>query len=243
MKLTTEINAYLERAFPVYYSKKIAILNRVNFYDLFPNPNFYYQSIQKILLVEDLVRNLLDVYLQSQEETLFGDFLEGLAIFVCQQIFGGVKSRVLEGIDLEFSKNEFYYIIEIKSGPNWGNSSQIKKMQDNFKNAEITLLKQNPNLKILAINGCCYGIENKPNKKDYQKICGQAFWELISDNNQLYIEIIEPLGYKAKEKNEEFLKSYAKVINKFTLKFAQEFCEDGEINWQKIVEFNSKRKI
>jgi len=227
MKLTTDINAYLENAFPIYYSKKIAILNRVNFCDLFPNPNFYYQSIQKILLVEDLVRNLLDAYLQSQEETLFG----------------GVKSRVLEGIDLEFSKNEFYYIIEIKSGPNWGNSSQIKKMQDNFKNAEITLLKQNPNLKILAINGCCYGIENKPDKGSYQKICGQAFWELISDNNQLYIEIIEPLGYKAKEKNEEFLKSYAKVINKFTLKFAQDFCEDGEINWQKIVKFNSQRKV
>jgi len=95
----------------------------------------------------------------------------------------------------------------------------------------------------MAVNGCCYGVENKPDKNGYQKVCGQAFWELISDNNQLYIEIIEPLGYKAKEKNEEFLKSYAKVINKFTLKFAQEFCEDGEINWQKIVEFNSKRKI
>ena len=227
MKLTTDINAYLERAFPVYYSKKVAILNRVNFCDLFPNPNFYYQSIQKILLVEDLVRNLLDAYLQSQEETLFG----------------GVKSRVLEGIDLEFSKNEFYYIIEIKSGPNWGNSSQIKKMKDNFKNAEIILLKQNPNLNIMAVNGCCYGIENKPNKKDYQKICGQAFWELISDNDQLYIEIIEPLGYKAKEKNETFLEAYSTVINKFTLKFAQEFCENGKINWQKIVEFNSKRKI
>ncbi len=243
MKLTTDINTYLESAFPIYYSKKVAILNGVNFYDLFANPNFYYQSIQKILLVEDLVKNLLDAYLQSQEETLFGDFLEGLAIFVCQQVFGGVKSRVLEGIDLEFSKNEFYYIIEIKSGPNWGNSSQIKKMQDNFKNAEITLLKQNPNLKIMAVNGCCYGIENKSDKGSYQKVCGQAFWELISDNDQLYVEIIEPLGHQAKEKNEEFLKAYSKVINKFTLKFAQEFCENGEINWQKIVEFNSKRKI
>jgi len=39
----------------------------------------------------------------------------------------------------------------------------------------------------------------------------------------------------------EFLKAYSKVINKFTLKFAQEFCEEGEINWQKIVEFNSKK--
>ncbi len=237
------VTNYVEEHIGTFHAKRLEKLEKLDFNQVLKRKNPYLFKAKNILTAQDLVKNLLDAYLQSQEETLFGDFLDGLAIFVCQQVFGGVKSRILEGIDLEFSKNEFYYIIEIKSGPNWGNSSQIKKMQDNFKNAEITLLKQNPNLKILAINGCCYGIENKPNKKDYQKICGQAFWELISDNNQLYIEIIEPLGYKAKEKNEEFLKAYSKVINKFTLKFAQEFCEEGEINWQKIVEFNSKKSI
>lgn len=146
--------------------------------------------------------------------------------------FGGINSRVLDGN---------YYIIEIKSGPNWGNSSQIKKMKDNFKSAEKTLLKQNPNLNVLAINGCCYGIENQPNKDGYQKICGQEFWQLISNSNTLYTDIIEPLGHQAQEKNKEFLKAYAKVVNQFTLKFAQEFCEDGVINWQKIVEFNSQK--
>ncbi|MEY3220565.1 MAG: hypothetical protein RIT27_1922 [Pseudomonadota bacterium] len=237
------VTNYVEEHIGTFHAKRLEKLEKLDFNQVLKRKNPYLFKAKNILTAQDLVKNLLDAYLQSQEETLFGDFLEGLAIFVCQQVFGGVKSRVLEGIDLEFSKNEFYYIIEIKSGPNWGNSSQIKRMKDNFKNAEMTLLKQNPNLKILAINGCCYGIENKPDKGSYQKICGQAFWELISDNDQLYVEIIEPLGYKAKEKNEEFLKSYAKVINKFTLKFAQEFCEDGEINWQEIIKFNSKRKI
>lgn len=183
---------------------------------------------------------LLDAYLQSQEETLFGDFLEGVAIFVCQKVFGGVKSSLLEGIDLEFTKNGNYYIVEIKSGPNWGNSSQIKKMKDNFKKAEEILLAKDKDLKILAVNGCCYGIENQPDKDGYQKICGQEFWQLISDSDTLYTDIVESLGHQAKEKNEEFLKAYAKVINQFTLKFASNFCDDGEINWQKIVAFNSK---
>lgn len=237
------VTNYVEEHIGTFHAKRLEKLEKLDFNQVLKRKNPYLFKAKNILTAQDLVKNLLDAYLQSQEETLFGDFLEGLAIFVCQQVFGGVKSRVLEGIDLEFSKNEFYYIIEIKSGPNWGNSSQIKKMKDNFKNAEIILLKQNPNLNIMAVNGCCYGIENKSDKGSYQKICGQAFWELISDNNQLYIEIIEPLGYKAKEKNEEFLKAYSKVINKFTLKFAQEFCEEGEINWQKIVEFNSKKSI
>lgn len=237
-----DVTEYVEENIGTFHSKRLEKLEKLNFKEVLKRKNPYLFKAKNILTAQDLVKNLLDAYLQSQEETLFGDFLEDVAIFVCQKMFGGVKSRVLEGIDLEFLKNGNYYIIEIKSGPNWGNSSQIKKMKDNFKNAEAILLKQNSKLNVLAVNGCCYGIENQPNKEGYQKICGQEFWELISDSETLYTDIIEPLGHQAKEKNEEFLKAYAKVINQFTLKFAQEFCEEGEINWQKIVEFNSKKK-
>ena len=52
------------------------------------------------------MKNLLDAFLQSQEETLFGDFIEGVAIFVCEKVFKGHKSKQLEGIDLEFIKND-----------------------------------------------------------------------------------------------------------------------------------------
>jgi len=238
-----DITLYVEQNIGAFHTKRLEKLEKLNFKEVLKRKNPYLFKAKNILIAQDLVKNLLDAYLQSQEETLFGDFLEGVAIFVCQKVFGGVKSRVLEGIDLEFLKNANYYIIEIKSGPNWGNSSQIKKMKDNFKDAEKVLLKQNPKLKVFAVNGCCYGIENKPNKDGYQKICGQEFWELISDSATVYTDIIEPLGHEAKEKNEEFLKAYSKVINQFTLKFAQEFCDDGEINWLKIVEFNSKKKV
>lgn len=237
-----EVSQYVEQNIGTFHTKRLEKLEKLNFKELLKRKNPYLFKAKNILTAQDLVKNLLDAYLQSQEETLFGDFLEGLAIFVCKKVFGGVKSRVLEGIDLEFSKNGFYYIIEIKSGPNWGNSSQIKKMRENFKNAAKELLKQNKNLKIIAVNACCYGVENKPNKGDYQKICGQEFWQLISDCPTLYTDIIEPLGHQAKEKNDEFFKAYAKVVNQFTLKFSQEFCDNGVINWQKIVEFNSKKK-
>ncbi|WP_373480923.1 PmeII family type II restriction endonuclease [Geminocystis sp.] len=114
-------------------------------------------------------------------------------------------------------------------------------MKDNFKSAKNILESENKEIKVIAINGCCYGIENNPDKGEYLKYCGEEFWEFISNNENLYIDIIEPLGYKAKEKNEAFLIAYAKVINKFTLNFMQEFCDDGLINWQKIVAFNSQK--
>ncbi len=77
-------------------------------------------------------------------------------------------------------------------------------------------------------------------KETIIKYCGQKFWEFISGNINLYTEIIEPLGYKAKEKNDDFIKSYSQMINIFTLQFATEFCNtDGSIDWTKLVKFNS----
>lgn len=91
----------------------------------------------------------------------------------------------------------------------------------------------------MAVNGCCYGRDNQLDKGDYLKFCGQRFWEFVSGNQNLYTEIIEPLGHMAKDKNEEFYESYAQMINKFTLQFGNEFCDDGIINWKRVVEFNS----
>jgi len=91
-----------------------------------------------------------------------------------------------------------------KSGPNWGNSSQIAKMVADFKTAKKTLRTSNSQLSIVAVNGCCYGRDNKPDKGDYFKYCGQRFWEFISGDSDLFTEIIEPLGYKAKERNDDF---------------------------------------
>jgi len=162
-----------------------------------------------------------------------------LAIFINEKVYGGRKSGIT-GIDLEFDNNSARNIIAIKSGPNWGNSSQIKKMISDFTTAKKALRTSNSQLNIVCINGCCYGKDNKPDKGDYFKFCGQRFWEFISGNSDLYTDIIEPLGYKAKEKNEEFVESYSQMINKFTKEFANTFCNDnGKIDWNSLVKFNS----
>jgi poly(3-hydroxybutyrate) depolymerase len=115
-------------------------------------------------------------------------------------------------------------------------------MVDNFKKAKKILNTNTSQTKIVAVNGCCYGRDNKPDKGDYLKYCGQEFWEFISGEADLYTEIIEPLGHQAKEKNEEFQRQHAVLINKFTSEFSADFCPDGVIDWKKIVELNSKKK-
>jgi hypothetical protein len=193
------------------------------------------------ITAQDLVKTILDAHLSSQEEGIFGGFLEELAVFICNRVYEGRKSSS-EGIDLEFSKNEIHYIISIKSGPNWGNSRQIARMKDDFKRAKRILGTNVSSQKVIAVNGCCYGKDKRPDKGEYLKLCGQRFWEFISGNENLYTDIIEPLGHKAKEKNERFSEEYAKVINRFTREFATEYCDpDGSILWEKLVKFNSEK--
>ncbi len=145
----------------------------------------------------------MDSHISSNEETVFWNWLEGLAIFINDIVCGGRKSG-MTGIDLEFETGNKKYIVAIKSGPNWGNSSQISKMKADFVTAKKKLRTSNSQLNIVAVNGCCYGKENTSDKGDYFKYCGQQFWEFIAGDNNLFKEIIQPLGYKAKEKMMNF---------------------------------------
>ncbi len=232
------VKRYVANNIGQFHSSRLLSLKKLKLNNILKRKNPYLFKAKNILTAHDLVKTLLDAYLSSQEETIFGDFLEGLAIYINKEVCGGKKSSA-EGIDLEFDRDGVRYIVSIKSGPNWGNSQQIKKMKDNFTKAKRRLRTSKSRLNIVAVNGCCYGRDRKPDKGDYFKYCGQKFWELMSGNPDLYVKIIKPLGYKAKEKNEEFLEEYARNINLFTAEFSKDFCRDGEIKWEALVKFNS----
>ena len=156
--------------------------------------------------------------------------------------FDRIKSGI-PGIDLEFDKDNVRYIVSIKSGPNWGNSGQIRKMKEDFVSAKRTLRTSRSRLTVEAVNGCCYGQDNNPDKGDYFKYCGQRFWEFISGNENLYQELIIPLGQGAKRRNDKFKTLLGGKVTAFIVEFAGEFCnQNGTINWDKLVKFNSGKQ-
>lgn len=229
-----------QRIAPDFHSKRLASLEKLKLDDVLKRKNPYLFKAKAITSAPDLVKQLLLAHLSSQEETLFGAFLESLAIHICEHTYGGKKSTT-EGIDLEFSRDNTRYIVSIKSGPNWGNSSQIKKMVQNFNQARRIA---GPRAHVIAVNGCCYGKNSSPSQKEnYFKLCGQDFWHLISGEPQLYKEIIEPLGYEARQRNDEFEEAFGRLHTRFTTHFTQDFCHpDGAIDWEKIVSMNSGAK-
>ena len=236
-----DVREYVSQNIGGFHAARLTSLSKLELKKILARKNPYLFKAKNVLTSEALVKQLLDAHLSSQEETMFGEFLEGLAIFINGKVYGGAKSAA-EGVDLEFVRAGVKYIVAIKSGPNWGNSSQIRRMIDNFKKAKKILNTNASQTNIVAVNGCCYGKDNRPDKGDYLKYCGQAFWEFVSGDSDLYTEIVEPLGHQAREKNEEFQKQYAILVNKFTTEFSAEFCPDGAIDWKKIVELNSKKK-
>jgi len=223
-----------------FVQERSNLLTKMKLSDLFENKNIYLFSINNdFTSVATIVKKLIDEQLSSDEEKMFRDWLEGLAIFFNEKVYGGKKSGI-KGIDLEFENLNIRNIVSIKYDPNWGNSSQIEEMENNFKAAIKTLRTSNLNLQIKCINGCCYGKDNNPDKGTYFKYCGQRFWEFIGGNEDIYIDIIEPLRHKAKERNEKYMEQYAQMINKFTKEFINLFCgNDGSIDWEKLVKYNS----
>ena len=239
----SDVTQYVENNIATFHNKRIQSLDSLRLSQILKRKNPYLFKAKYILTSESIIKGLVDAHISSNEETIFGDWLEGLAIFINGKVYGGKKSGI-KGVDLEFDNDNRRYIVNIKSGPNWGNSSQIAKMIDDFKSATKTLRTSNSRLNVVAVNGCCYGIDNSPEKGDYLKYCGQRFWEFISGSTNLYTDIIEPLGHNAKERNDDFNKSYALMINKFTREFSKDFCKDsGEIDWNKFVQFNSQKRL
>ncbi|MBQ2787932.1 MAG: cytosolic protein [Bacteroidaceae bacterium] len=241
--LTDKVIQYVKENIHLFHESRIKKMETLKLRDFIKRKNPYLFKAKNITTAAEFVKNYADAYISSAEETMFGDWLEGLAVFVCSTVYNGRKSTT-KGIDLEFDKDNIRYIISIKSGPYWGNSTQIAKMREDFKTAKKTLRTSKSGLNILAVNGCCYGIENNPDKGDYYKYCGQDFWYFISGEETLYQDIIEPLATDAKEKNETFSTEYGKMLNKITKEFIDEYCfEDGSIDWNKIVRINSASKI
>lgn len=235
----SDVTEYVENNIGVFHEKRISSLDGLSLDKVLKRKNPYLFKAKHILTAAELVKGLVDAHISSNEETLFGDWLEGLAIFINSRVYGGWKSGI-SGIDLEFDSEGVRYIVSIKSGPSWGNSSQIAKMKSDFRTARKALRTSNSKMNIVCVNGCCYGRDRHPDKGDYFKYCGQRFWEFISGASNLYTDIIEPLGYKAKNRNDEFIEAYAKRINQFTLAFGAQFCDDtGAIDWEKLVKFNS----
>ena len=231
-----EVCEYVNTHVDTFHENRIASLAKTTVKDL-TNKNPYLLRAKNVTKASELVEGALAARLSSSEEEHFGQFLEDLAIFVAEKTTSGHKSGV-PGVDLEFDNDGWHYFTSIKSGSNWGNSSQQHKQEEDLKNTvQKFQQRKGQRTQVDAILGICYGKTRTSRLRGYLKLVGQNFWTFISGNRDLYKEIIEPIDYRAKEHNEVYEKALSNLLNQLTFQFIQVFCEpDGAIDWPHLVE-------
>jgi hypothetical protein len=89
---TADIVEYVEKNISTFHEKRIEKLEKLKFNNVLKRKNIYMFKAKNINTSQDLVKSLLDAYLSSQEETVFGDFLENLARYICSKVYNGTKS-------------------------------------------------------------------------------------------------------------------------------------------------------
>lgn len=222
-----------------FHDPRLAKIEALKLHEVLTRKNPYLFKAKNLINAEDLVKSLVDAHLSSQEETVFGGFLEQVAIFCSSRAVGGRKSGI-DGVDLEFERDGVLHLVNIKSGPNWHNKSSLQKLREDFIRARKTLLSNAKPRPVRFLNGCCYGRVHT-DYGDFEKVCGETFWTLISGEPGLFVELVEPLGFEAKRHNDAFAQKYAQVRTGFTKHFIDQFCDptDFSIDWDKIVRMNS----
>lgn len=243
------IQQFVHENINAFHANRLEGIKNLKLNKVLARKNPYLFRAKNLTTAADLVAALLEARLSSSEEGSFGGFLESLAIYVAENTGGGMKSAV-KGLDIELVRDDVRYLITVKSGRNWGNADQRKKMRDNFT-AALVVLRQNRNVgQLQPVEGICYGrfgSKRNPNGRvdrgNYIQLTGQSFWELVSGDATFYADMIDPLGHEAEAHAAKFEEEKAATHNRLTAEFIRDFCDpEFKIDWAKLVKFVSQTK-
>lgn len=232
------VERYVNENIVDFHGRRLKSLEELQLSTLLKKNPYLFRA-KNVTTAAELIGGFLEAFLSSSEEKLFGDFLEGLAVFVAEQTTQAHKSTA-QGVDLEFFNNGVHYVVSIKSGPNWGNSSQQNRLEQDLRDAVRRVKQSRRAANVQPVLGICYGKTRTSYLRGYMKVVGQNFWYLVSENKDLYTDIIEPIGYRAKEHNERYNLEKSRLTNRLTKAFIDGYCDrDGSIDWLRLVRSTS----
>ena len=219
-----------------FYKRRIAKIATLKLKDTLKRKNPYLYRAIGVQKASEIVEEILVAYMSSSDEGIFGDaFFEPLAKFVS----GGVVAPS-EGIDVARETETKYTAIAVKSGPSVFNAQSKKKQAVDFKALESRLRKLQKHFD--PIVGYSYGKkrQSKNTQAPFRELAGQVFWLELTGDADFYIKIIALMRDKPNEHAQEYRVAFAAAVNRFTREFIDEFChEDGLIDWERLVRFNS----
>ena len=77
-----DVLQYVEKNIGTFHEKRIQSLDDLKLIKILKRKNPYLFKAKYVLTADQIVRGIVDAHISSNEETIFGDWLEGLAIFI-----------------------------------------------------------------------------------------------------------------------------------------------------------------
>lgn len=233
---TNQLERLMAKCLHDFYSRRIKRIQELKLRDFLSKKNPYLFRAIGTEKASEIVEDVLKAFISSSDEGMFGDaFFEPIAKLAS----GGVVSPS-EGVDVAIETKSRYMAIAVKSGPNWGNASQLRKQNQDFIALESRLYKLHKQFD--AVIGHGYGRKKgKPKGKIYRNVSGQAFWTEITGDPDFYLKLIRLMKDEPQKHKPKYKKAWDAAVNRFTGEFIKDFCfSDGHIDWEKLVCFVSE---
>lgn len=237
-----EVIRAIAKALETFYGTLIEKIDALDIVKVMKRKNPYLYRAKAMENAAEICESVLSAFVSSSEETIFGNcFFEPIAIAAS----GGHKA-LAEGIDIMIQDEDSntIYAVAVKSGPAVFNADSKKRQEQNFMAA--SKLAQQAKARFEAYIGYCYGKKKESGRgrpKMYQELAGKQFWTELTGDEEFYIRIIQFMGTLPAQYVASYKESYNKAFNRLVREFSIDFCkEDGSIDWEKLVEFNSGDK-
>ena len=234
-----EVVKAIPKALEEFYGSLIDKIDALDIVKIMKRKNPYLYRAKAMGNASEIVENVLSAFVSSSEETIFGNcFFEPLAISAS----GGNKA-LAEGIDIMVEKmdEKVIYAVAVKSGTSVFNADSKKRQEQNFMAA--SKLAQQAKARFEAYIGYAYGKKKETGRgkpKMYRELAGKQFWSELTGDEDFYLKIIQFMGDLPEKYVDAFKESYDKASNRLVREFSIQLCrEDGSIDWEKLVEFNS----
>lgn len=225
----------------IIQGKRLAALNKLTLTVLLNKNPYLYQS-HGHSRPEDFVDAVLAARISSSDETIFGkDFFEPLALWAAgaAQIPGrAVSVSDAAGADVTISDATSHYAIAVKSGTKIFNSQSSVGQKSEFEANQARMKKLGK--VFLPLIGYSYGRKKHNVKALIDKMAGQAFWKLLTEEDTFYLRISESISACASQHKIVFDQSLEIKRSALVKEFIIDFTEaSGQIDWRRVVQFNS----
>ncbi len=97
------VTQYVETHIGEFHQKRLDKIRKIKLKEVLRSKNPYLFKAKDVTTANEIVDGILNAFLSSSEEGIFGNWLERLAIYINDSVYRGRKAGI-DGIDLDFDK-------------------------------------------------------------------------------------------------------------------------------------------